>query len=307
MMGGLPYSIAYQGVPGAFSHQAAQSFALAFLAAESPAPSLALSPSLVPCGSFEEICRMAAGQNNCFACLPVENSSVGRLGGNYSLVWDLQLNIYAELSLPVHHQLLAPAGAGLDDIEDVYSHPVALEQCRRLFRERPNLRPQVYSDTASAAEFVKEDGGKQGYKNKKDEKGKYAAAIASCLAATEYGLEIIARDIEDFPQNCTRFVLLGGKPASACFPLAGLKLPYKLSVAIEPGDNLNQIAGLAPLLGDDFRLVKIEALPRPEHPWQCRLFLDFSILNHEGGRLAGRLMDAWPGARVLGRYNSLTV
>jgi prephenate dehydratase len=144
-----------------------------------------------------------------FAFVPIENSIEGTVRETIDhLVFDSELLIQREVVLPISLNLLAPAGAGmgLGDVTRVVSYPVALGQCRRFVRDVLSGADQVpASSTSDAARIVGEGGAGPG-----------AAAIGTALAAKLYGLEIIAGDIEDHPDNETRFVLLG--PPSTGIP-----------------------------------------------------------------------------------------
>ena len=276
------YTIAYQGAPGAFSHLASQRFTASFLKDH--------SVTFAPKSSFEDVFEHASSVENGLACVPFENSTVGSIIQNYQLLWISDLKIFSELTLPIHHQLLALPGTRMEDVIDVYSHPVALDQCKRIFHEHSWMKAQIYFDTGAAARLIKE------------EKRKNAAAIASLQAADEYGLEVIAPDIEDFHQNQTRFVLIG---LDSSLAENNPKVPYKVSIAIEPGEDLNAIEAYAPLLSKSFKLAKIESIPVPERPFQFRLFLDFVVHSEEARSQAKKSLQAFSGTKAYGSYCSL--
>jgi prephenate dehydratase len=178
--------ISFQGVPGAYSHQAcAEAF-----------------PDLedVPCNTFEgAIAAVKEGRAD-LAMLPVENSTYGRVADIHQLLPDSGLYIVGEHFLRVHINLLARPGAKLADIRSAMSHTVLLGQCRG-FLEEHRLARRVAADTAGAAQAVaaQRDGS--------------VAALASELAARIYGLDVLARHIEDHSNNTTRFLVMAPAPA----------------------------------------------------------------------------------------------
>lgn len=274
--------IAYQGAVGAFSHLASQRFASDYLGN--------FETELIPCSNFEEAFKQASNGNNTLACIPFENSTVGSIIENYQLLFSSNLFVHSELTLPIHHQLLALPGTHIEDIIDVYSHPVALDQCKKIFREHAKMHPQVYFDTGAAARLIKTS------------KRKDAAAIAAIQAAKEYDLEVIAANVEDYSQNCTRFKLIGKMTRSKS---EELQAPFKFVAGFEGAGDLNEIAKFAPFLDEEFRLLKVEALPIAERPWHFRLVFEFQVLSTGGRRQMEELLASFKSLRSFGGYKSL--
>ncbi|MEQ8369948.1 MAG: prephenate dehydratase [Alphaproteobacteria bacterium] len=183
--------IAFQGEPGANSD----------LACRAAFPDLAT----LPCASFEDTFAAVREGRAGRAMIPIDNSVAGRVADIHHLLPASGLHITAEHFHRISHCLVAPPGRSLRDVQRVYSHVHALGQCRRFIAEH-GLQPVVHSDTAGAARMVAASG----------EAG--AAAIATELAAEIYGLEVLARDIEDAAHNTTRFVIM---QAAADWPAAG--------------------------------------------------------------------------------------
>jgi prephenate dehydratase len=171
-------AIAFGGAPGSNSHQAAMQFAPEALP--------------LPCFSFEDaLAAVESGAAGC-AMIPIENSQHGRVADIHFLLPASGLSIVAEHFMRITHCLMA---LGPGPFEAAYSHPQALGQSHRFLGER-GIVGLSHADTAGAAAFVAESG-------KPD-----IAAIAPALAADLYGLEIIEREVEDVPDNTTRFVVL---------------------------------------------------------------------------------------------------
>ncbi|MDR4308049.1 prephenate dehydratase [Chelatococcus sambhunathii] len=180
--------IAYQGEPGANSH----------LACANVYPGM--EPAPYP--SFEDALAAIASGECALGMIPIENSANGRVADIHHLMPSAGLHIVGEYFMPIHHQLMAVKGATLDTVKTVQSHVQALGQCRGRIRAL-GLRPLIGADTAGSAHEIAEAGDPS------------RAAIASELAAEVYGLEILARNVEDFDNNTTRFVVLSREKAWA--------------------------------------------------------------------------------------------
>lgn len=176
-------AVAFQGAPGANSHRAAL---------EAMPDGLPL-----PCFSFEDALDAVKDGRAGQAIIPIENSQHGRVADIHFLLPESGLQIVGEHFLDIHHSLMARPGAG--KIAAAYSHPQALGQSRFYLRER-GIVPMAYADTAGAAALVA-DSAEPGI-----------AAIAPRIAAELYGLDLLADNIEDAPDNTTRFVLLSQTP-----------------------------------------------------------------------------------------------
>ncbi|MED5206157.1 MAG: prephenate dehydratase domain-containing protein, partial [Pseudomonadota bacterium] len=171
-------AIAFGGAPGSNSHQAAMQFAPEALP--------------LPCFSFEDALEaVESGAAGC-AMIPIENSQHGRVADIHFLLPESGLCIVAEHFMRITHCLMA---LGKGPFEAAYSHPQALGQSHRFLGER-GIVGLSHADTAGAAAFVAESGKPN------------VAAIAPALAADLYGLQIVEREVEDAPDNTTRFVVL---------------------------------------------------------------------------------------------------
>lgn len=189
-----PRSIAFQGAPGAYSHQACGAV---YPDAEA-----------IPCLSFEDAFAAVQDKQADLAMIAIDNSLAGRVADVHRLLPGSGLHIIGEYFLPVHHALLAVRGTRIDQVCKVYSHIHALPQCRKIIR-RLGIAPMVHADTAGAAKDV-------AARNDPSE-----AAIASTLAARIYGLDILMENIEDEDYNTTRFLILSGEGRPAPFEKGG--------------------------------------------------------------------------------------
>lgn len=183
----MNHVIAYQGEPGAFSHQSCQ----------------AVYPDweALPCPTFEDAFAAVIEDRAALAMIPIENSIAGRVADIHALIPKAGLQIVGEFFLPVHFQLLGVPGARIEDLRSVHSHVHALGQCRKLIR-RLGLKAVVAGDTAGSAREVAGWGDPA------------RGSLAARLAAGIYGLDILAEDVEDEDHNTTRFVVLSRTPGA---------------------------------------------------------------------------------------------
>jgi len=149
----------------------------------------------IPCPTFEDAFAAVAAGKADLGMIPIENSVAGRVSDIHHLMPTAKLHIIAEHFLPIRNQLMATRGATLKGLETVESHIMALGQCRKYIRKL-GIKAVVAADTAGAAKDVAEAGDPR------------RAAIAATLAAEIYGLDILARNIEDESHSTTRFILL---------------------------------------------------------------------------------------------------
>jgi prephenate dehydratase len=210
--------ISFQGEPGANSHIAcAEAFP-------------ALTP--LPCPTFEDaFAAVQEGQAE-LAMIPIENSIAGRVADIHHLLPTSGLHIIGEHFLPIHFQLMAPTGASLATVRDVYSHVHAIGQCRKIVRKL-GLKAHVAGDTAGSARQVAEwaDVSK--------------ASLAPRMAAGIYGLNILAEDVEDEAHNTTRFVVLSKKARRAPRDGAPLVTSFVFRVRNVPAALYKGLGGFA--------------------------------------------------------------
>ena len=182
---GARQRVTYQGEPGANSHIAA----------------LEVFPDCepVPCPTFEDALSLVKQGEADLGMIAIENSVAGRVADIHHLLPGAGLHIVGEHFLRVRFHLMAAKGASLAGITDVYSHVHALGQCRKIIRKH-GLKAHVAGDTAGAARETAEA------------KDLRRAALAPPLAASIYGLDVLAEDVEDEAHNTTRFVVLAREP-----------------------------------------------------------------------------------------------
>ncbi|MDD8024314.1 MAG: prephenate dehydratase [Paracoccaceae bacterium] len=177
--------IAFQGEPGAYSHQACHEYR----------PDM----EALPCRTFEDVIEAVRRGDADLAMLPVENSTYGRVADIHHLLPESGLHIINEAFVRVHINLLAVKGTKLADVRAAMSHTVLLGQCRS-FLQNHGLERITGADTAGSAKIVAEQGDPA------------VAALASELAGEIYGLDLLAHHIEDKQNNTTRFLVMAREP-----------------------------------------------------------------------------------------------
>jgi prephenate dehydratase len=265
--------IAIQGEPGSFSHEAA----------------LKLVPDaeVVPVSlSADVFAALASGQVDAIA-IPIENSLAGSVSEHFDLLLTHDVAVERETLLRIRHNLIAVSGADLAAIDRVFSHPVALAQCRRFLAAHPRMEACAFYDTAGSVKQLVEL------------RDRHAAAIASEAAARYYGAEILAAGIEDNPENYTRFFLVRRTADAHTDPEAN-KISIAFSVENRPG---SLVAALAELSALGTNLTKIESRPVHGKPWEYIFYVDCQLNSPaEGARALEALAHHCSMVKELGRY-----
>lgn len=230
--------IAIQGYEGSYHQMAVEKF-------------YARPVDLLECASFRELTASAIDAEKCDeAVMAIENSIVGSILPNYNLIVNSGLQIIGEVYLPIHHQLMVLPGTSLEDVQEIYSHPMALLQCSAFLDNLPNVKITDTDDTALSAKIIAQ------------QRLTTTAAIASKRAAELYNLDIILSSIEDDTNNYTRFLVLSREPsviddsnkASLTFKLE--HKPGSLSAALETiarlGINISKLQSV-PIIGKQWQ------------------------------------------------------
>lgn len=275
-----PGPIAYQGAPGAFSEEAALAFAP--------------GATLLPCASFADVFAALADGRAARAAVPIENTLAGTVRDVARALATRAVRIEAETRVRVSHALVAAPGTALADVRRVLSHPVALRQCERFFREHPAIEPVAAFDTAGAAAEVVQAG-------RRDE-----AALASERAAAMHGGAVLARALEDDPANFTRFLLLAREGEAAPPPPGGThKVSLLFRARHEPGALWRCLGEFA---GRGLDLTRIESHPVPGSPFEYEFLIDVTGPASSPALAEGiaALRGLCSRVRELGRYAPAT-
>lgn len=264
--------IAFQGEPGAYSEEAAYKY-------------FSSSVLVKPCENLDDVFKAVENDEAQSGIIPVENSLEGNVGQSYDLLLDSTLNICGETELRVVHCLIAHPGVSLDSIKKVYSHPQALGQCRTYLKHLNCEQIPAY-DTAGSVKMIKEKGIKDG------------AAIASARAAEIYGMQVLATEIEDNPDNFTRFFILSKQVSP---PSGKDKTSIVFSVKHKPGALFEF---LKILTAGNLNMTKIESRPTRKKPWDYNMYLDFE--GHRDDEAVKRTLESLENnalfMKVLGSY-----
>jgi prephenate dehydratase len=265
--------IAIQGEPGSFSHEAARR--------------MVKGCTIVPCARSVEVFDLIDSGKVPIAIIPIENSLAGSVTEHLDLLLAREVFIQRDFHLRIIHNLIAARSVKKADLRRVFSHPVALDQCRDFFRANPKIQATPFYDTAGSVKHVIA------------EKLPDAAGIASRHAASVYKGRILAEGIEDDKRNFTRFVLIRRK--RRVLPGAN-----KTSIAF----GLKNVPGalhkaLRVFADRDISLSKIESRPIRGRPWEYVFYADF--LRGDDRLAKGALLQLRAVAdmvKVLGVYRA---
>lgn len=247
--------VVYQGVPGAYSHQAMHDY-------------FGSDIQNINVARFEDVVQMVKDGDADYGVLPIENSSAGFVNGIYDMVGSSGLTIVGGDEVKVTHTLMGLPDAELSDIKVVYSHPQGLLQCSE-FLESSGYRQCPVANTAVGAVKVRDEGDRT------------QAAIASALAADIYGLRILKDDIVNNENNTTRFIILSkrkeyvrtSKNISICFSL--------------PHESGTLYSILGHIKHDGLNMTSIESRPLRGRKWEYSFFITL-----EGSLMDAAAIDA---------------
>lgn len=266
----------FQGERGAFSESAARKL-------------LGERVKAQPYPSFRDVFEALKAKEIGYAVIPIENTLHGSVLENYDHILEYGFPISGETKIRIEHHLIAMPAVNFRHLRRVFSHPVALNQCRRFLAENDQIKGIAYYDTAGSVKMLRE------------ERPPDAAAIASEDAARLYSGKILRKNIEDDRKNFTRFFLLT-KQASAGYPTGGnAKVSITFSVANKPGSLFRAMACLALR---DLNIIKIESRPLVGQPWHYRFYLDFfgSMKDQTVKNAIANLSEVTQSCQVLGNY-----
>jgi chorismate mutase/prephenate dehydratase len=266
-----PMRIAFLGPEGTFTQAAALKH-------------FGHSVQTLPLAAIDEVFREVEAGSADYGVVPVENSTGGIVSHTLDTLINSSLKICGEVELRIHQHLMGRM-TSLADVRCVYSHSQSLAQCREWLDA--HLSGIERSDLSSNAEAARRAAAEEG-----------AAAIAGEVAAELYGLSILARNIEDQPNNTTRFLVIGRK---AVPPSGSDKTSLLVATRNKPGALYHL---LAPLAQNGVSMTRIESRPSRQGMWEYVFFLD--IDGHaQDGKVAAALRDLEAEAslfKILGSY-----
>jgi prephenate dehydratase len=248
---------------------------------------LATDAVIVPCTLSADVFAALDDETVDAAVIPIENSLAGSVSEHFDLLLSHEVKVERETLLRIRHNLIAISGAGIGEIDRVFSHPVALAQCRRFLANHPRMESFAFYDTAGSVKQLVEV------------RDRHAAAIASEAAAHYYGAQILQAGIEDNPENFTRFFLVRRSKDAVADPEAN-KMSLAFSLENKPG---SLVAALLELAAIGTNLTKIESRPVHGKPWEYIFYVDCQIQSpEEGSRAVKALGPHCAMVKELGRY-----
>lgn len=240
--------IAIQGAEGSNHHKVARDF-------------YGDNIQLKECMSFDALVAHLLDNSATDGVMAIENTIAGSIIPNYALIDSNNLHIVGEEYLNIHHHLMALPGQTIKSIKEVWSHPMALLQCKEFFKKYPHIKLVEDVDTAEVAKRI----------SKENIKG--VAAIAPKIAAEIFGLEVLEDDIQTIKDNSTRFVIVQTQK-----PTIAPDIINKASLKFQLNHKRGSLAALLNVLSDcKMNLTKIQSLPVIETPWKYSFFVDVTF------------------------------
>lgn len=239
------------------------------------------------CLSFDEVVDSLVSKECDAAIMAIENSIAGSIIPNYARIDSQHLHIVGEQYLDIQHNLMALPGQQIADIKEVYSHPMALLQCKKFFKDYPHIKLVEDRDTAEAARRIHE------------EQISGIAAIAPTMAAEIFEVEILAKSIQTIKHNETRFVIV--KRTNSEIPENQIN---KASIKFQLDHKRGSLATILNVMSDcKLNLTKIQSLPIIDTPWKYAFFVDITFASYKDYAKAKSIMTIMAeDFKVLGEY-----
>lgn len=240
--------VSIQGYEGSFHQAAAQQY-------------FGKQVEVIPCATFREVVKIAGNKKESNGgVMAIENSIAGSILPNYSLLQKSTLRITGEIYLPIKQQLLVNPGVKLEDIREVHSHPMAIQQCLEYLDEY-DWKLVETEDTALSAKHLHQH------------KSKHIAAIASKLAADLFRLEVIAPNIHTMKSNYTRFLVIQREDMAEPVPDAN-----KASVNFHTDHSRGSLARVLTRIAEGgINLSKLQSFPIPGTDWEYSFHADMEF------------------------------
>jgi prephenate dehydratase len=271
--------IAIQGVSGAFHDIAARQF---FSNDE---------VQIIPCITFKEVFDAINHVDDVLGIVAIENTIAGSLLQNYNLLRESGGVVVGEHKLRISHCLCALPGQKLEDIQEVYSHPIALRQCEDFLEKHHYLRAVESDDTALSAKDIA------------DQQVRGRAAICSSFAAQLYGLEILAHAIETNKRNFTRFLIVA-HPETAERMRPEIEMNKSSLVFTLPHEEGSLAKVLSILSFYRVNLTKIQSLPIIGREWEYQFYISLTFDNYDRYRQSlDAVRPLLKDFQVLGEYH----
>lgn len=244
--------VSIQGFEGSFHQEAARLF-------------FGKKVEVICCSTFREVVKIAANKKESDGgVMAIENSIAGSILPNYNLLQKSNLKIIGEVYLQIRQNLMVNPGVRLEDIREVHSHPMAIQQCFG-FLDKYNWKLVETEDTALSAKHIHQH------------RSKHIAAIASKLAAEIYQLDMIAPNIHTLKNNYTRFLILQREENPV--EIAGAD---KASINFHTDHSKGSLAKVLTRIADaGINLSKLQSFPIPGSDWRYSFHADVEFENKE--------------------------
>lgn len=242
---------------------------------------------IIPRNTFKELFHSLNNRHYNLGITAIENSIAGSILPNYNFLKESDMRIIGEIYLRVKQNLVALKGQKIEDIKEVYSHPMAILQCQDFFDHYPYMKVIESIDTALSAKEIK------------DKEMKGVAAIASDLAAKKYELEILAENIETNKMNYTRFLILGNQEEAM-----KIQNPDKSSIHFALAHKIGGLSKILSILSYyDINLSKVQSLPIVGKDWEYQFYVDLLFDDNEMYRQAVNAIKPFTSnLGILGEY-----
>ena len=269
-------TIAIQGAEGSNHHKVARDF-------------YGTSIVLKECMSFDALVDSLLDASAKFGVMALENTIAGSIIPNYALIDSNNLHIIAEEYLNIHHHLMCLKGQKIENIKEVWSHPMALLQCKEFFKKYPHIKLVEDVDTADVAKRIS------------NENLVGIGAIAPKIAAEIFDLEIIEDEIQTIKENATRFVIV-----QTDAPNNKNEEINKASLKFQLNHKRGSLAAILNVLSDcKMSLTKIQSLPVIETLWKYSFFVDVTFEDYKDYEKAKTIIEIMAEEfKVLGTYKN---
>ena len=242
---------------------------------------------ILPRNTFRDMVTTLKDRKCDFGIMAIENSLAGSIIPNYNLIINTNMHIIGEVYLRIGQNLVAMPGVEMEDLEEVYSHPMAILQCQDYFDKHPKIRLIESIDTALSAEEIA--------------KGKLmnAGAISSKLAADKYGLIVLAEGIETNKKNYTRFLILSENGHKT-----EVEKVNKASIYFTVAHSFGSLSKILSILSYyEINLAKIQSMPIPGKDWEYMFYVDVEINDYDMYRRSLEAISPFtPTLDILGEY-----
>jgi len=245
--------------------------------------------TLKECMSFDALVDSLLDNTAHIGVMAIENTIAGSIIPNYALIDTYNLHITGEEYLNIHHHLMALEGQSIDDIKEVWSHPMALLQCKEFFKKYPQIKLVEDVDTAEVAKRIAK------------EQLQGIAAIAPSIAAEIFNLAILEDDIQTIKDNATRFVIVQKEA-----PNNDIDSINKASLKFQLNHKRGSLATILNVLSDcKMNLTKIQSLPVIETPWKYSFFVDVTFNDYQDYKKAESILEIMAEEfKILGTYKN---